>query len=30
MFAIGKISKEEEKERQELLKILSTDDPTGF
>jgi predicted ATP-dependent endonuclease of OLD family len=30
MFAIGKISKEEETERQGLLKILSTDDPTGF
>lgn len=30
LFAMGKISKEEENERQELLKILSTDDPTGF
>ena len=30
LFALDKISAEEEKERLELQKILSTDDPTGF
>ena len=30
LFAFNKISKEEEKERQELQIILSTDAPTGF
>ena len=28
--ALGKITKEEEKERKDLLKILKTDDPTGI
>jgi predicted ATP-binding protein involved in virulence len=30
LFALGKISEEEEKERRRLQKTLSTDDPTGF
>lgn len=30
LSAFGKITKEEDKERLELQKILSTDDPTGF
>jgi len=29
-YALGKITKEEEKEREALLKILKTDDPTGI
>lgn len=29
-FALGQIEEAEQKERKELLKILSTDDPTGF
>ncbi len=30
LFALKKITEKEIKEREELLKILSTDDPTGF